>query len=1087
MFSHHTIFPPKDFKKTELDAVMQGVTDLEDKKKIIHSWQKMIQNGSIYTYKEIELQANFLFDFFGKILGYLYEPHLEERFLSREVITENDMTRPDGVLGYFKLNEEKVFEKDIRVVIELKDANTHLDNKQRRIKADTPVNQAFSYAHKFGGKVRWVIVSNFVELRLYHTYNSSRYESFEIERLLEPQQLARFFFLLQKDRLFLEKTESPIDLLLENRRAEELRIEFRFYEEYSGYRELLFFNLIRSNFQEEQHELLAASQKILDRILFIAFVRDTIPMANVLGKVRKTKEELAVTGEQWLWMLVKGLFKSFDKGLGSQVPSFNGGLFAFDPFLDEKLVVLDDYIVPIIDFILKYDYQSELNVNLLGHIFEQSISDLERLKEKIDRKEFSSIEVVEKLGNEGLRKKDGIFYTPNYITQYIVSQTIGEYLEEQKSLLYEKHQEENLAYWTEYEDILLKLKILDPACGSGAFLVAVFEYLWGEWKILLSKKSIPTKKTIADGLFKSNGNGASSQEWKIKKLIVENNLFGVDLNMESVAISKLSLWILTANTTVTLAHLSENIKQGNSLVEDKNISERAFDWQKEFSKIFENQGFDIIVGNPPYVRQEILGEKVKKYFEKRYPSVYSGVADLYVYFYAKSFELLKNNGFLCFITPNKWFKTAYGEKLRDILKAKRIIKIVDFFEIKVFEDADTEPQIILLQNKESNQDFDYYKVTKSLLGEGGVKDFADKLKNKIAINKSYLQTSEWVLTDTKNYEILEAIMGKKTLKTISLDEYTQKNIYRGITTGLNSAFIIDKKTKEDLIKKDFNNHKIIKPYVNPTDIKKWHIENVQNNFFINTGYDLEISDKSFPLIFKYLKPFEKQLEARFDKGKTPFNLRACDYYDEFDKPKIIYIHTALEHYFYYDIEGYYLNNSAYFISNADLFLSAFLNSSIFRFYKKHKFVAYGNPEEGGRSKLDYNKMVSVPIPILTPMQKKPFEERVLKLQELSKSLYNISSQFILLFQGEFRNEKLSKKLDDWYEYNWLTFVEELKKFKKNIPLKDKKDWIEVFEQKRISIINLKNEIAFLENEIDEMLFQLYNFSREECEFIKNAK
>jgi hypothetical protein len=1038
MFSHYTIFPPKDFKKTELDTVMQGVTDLDEKKKIIQSWQKMILNGSIYNYNEIQLQANFLFDFFGKILGYLFEPHLEERFLSREVTTENDMTRPDGVLGYFRLNQENVFEKDVRVVIELKDSNTHLDNKQRRIKADSPVNQAFSYAHKFGGKVKWVIVSNFVELRLYNVLSSTKYESFEIERLLEPAQLARFFFLLQKDRLFLEKTESPIDILLENRRAEELRIEFQFYEEYSGYRELLFFNLIRSNFQEDQHELLASAQKILDRILFIAFVRDSIPMANVLGKVRKTKEELAVTGEQWLWLLVKGLFKSFDKGFSSQVPTFNGGLFAFDPFLDEKLVVLDDYIVPIIDFILKYDYQSELNVNLLGHIFEQSISDLEKLKEKIDNKAFSSLEVVEKLGNEGLRKKDGIFYTPNFVTQYIVTQTVGEYLEKEKEYLFDKYQEENETYWTDYEKVLLNLKILDPACGSGAFLVAVFEFMWSEWKILLAKKSTTSKKANGDGLFKTNGNGNTYQEWKIKKLIVENNIFGVDLNMESVAISKLSLWILTANTSVSLAHLSENIKQGNSLVDDESISKRAFVWEKEFPKIVENQGFDVIVGNPPW--GATLDKKQKEYLKEKFPHTSFGEINTYKYFIDKSLQLIKEKGNLSFIVPDSYLEKEYFSDLRKfIVNQCSIIKNLRVGD-NIFEDVNMPSSIIFLKkDNSSSKKFSFADISKEDLSTR-IEWLKDKPENIIYTDNQ---------PDYEKSFILRNVFFRNTTHLRLIDVYDQVMGVKVYQVGKGKPKQSDFELKNNVF---ISNDKKDKNYLS----------------FISQG------------IYRYYYETQNEYINYGEWLAEPRELRF------FEVPKIVVREVMNERIFATIIpfEAVVKNIAGVIIqkdNNYTLeYLLCLLNSKLFSFCIKRE-----SPKRDNQAFPSINSNLLKNLPIKKLENQQFFIEKANKMLDLQAKLYKSTKEFLDFLEKRLEIDKMTRKLENWYLLDWNTFIEELNKSKIKLSLKQQKEWKEFFEEEQPLVNNIMDDIKIIDNEIDKVVYQLYELSDEQVKEIEN--
>ncbi len=204
-----------------------------------------------------------------------------------------------------------------------------------------------------------------------------------------------------------------------------------------------------------------------------------------------------------------------------------------------------------------------------------------------------------------------------------MQQTIGEWLEDKKQALLAIYETENSDFWVEYEKILKSITVLDPACGSGAFLNAVFDYLWAEWKIVINAT---VKLGIRQELY-------NKEEWQLKKVIVLNNIYGVDLNMESVEITKLALWLQTASAYEPLSDLTNNIKRGNSLIDDINITEWAFDWKKEFPTVFtptppqglkalagvEKSGFDIVVGNPPY--GAYLDEKQQDFFRKNYKSV----------------------------------------------------------------------------------------------------------------------------------------------------------------------------------------------------------------------------------------------------------------------------------------------------------------------------------------------------------------------------------------------------------------------------------------------------------------------------------
>lgn len=1056
---------------------------------------------------EIQYQEGFLKDLFVNILGYTLFPQ-EKHNLITEQKNETDSKKADAAI---------LLDGKIVGVIEMKSTKTF---DLRSIQA-----QAFQYKNSHAG-CRYVITSNFRKLRFYLDYFID-YEEFDLFNM----DLARFKVMYAILCYHNVKKGLPIALKKESIQKEEA-ITLEFYNDYEGFRYVLFENIVALNKKKyDKYLLFQKTQKLLDRVVFICFAEDKglLPANLMLTIIAEWENALAEGRKEMLYDRFKAHFNFINSGFKSKkydIYAYNGSLFAPDEVLD-NLIIDDDKLEGRTRTLSKYDFDSDIDVNVLGHIFEHSLNQLEAKKAEI-------IENIEREGAvEGLleesskRKLDGIFYTPSFITNYMVEQTLGKLcIAKKKELLLdltelnfenEAAKQEILERIAIYEVWLAGVRVLDPACGSGAFLNQVLNFFIREYSWVESIKNgvlppkveaIPKNKVIQTDAFAPviPLPERKPAEKLLTHQILENNIFGVDINMESVSITKLSLWLRIAEGKRRLNDLSENIKQGNSLIDDASIDERAFDWKKEFPKVFSGssvmlesntssrlslepeEGFDLIVGNPPYVRQELLTEIHKKYYEKRYSHVYSGIADLYVYFYAKGLELLKENGTLGFITPNKWFKTKYGEGLRKTLKTLEIEQIIDFFELKVFEDASTEPQIIILKKNTSDNDFYYFPITQALLGEKGVADFDEKLNEPLIIEKRNFTDTEWIFATGEKQAIFDKILGKNVpFKTKKLNEYTDFNIYRGIVTGLNKAFIIDSKTKEQLIKKDAKSADLIKPYMMPTDIKKWHLENKNEYFIINTSYHTEISENTYPAIFKHLKKFEKELGERQDKGKTPYNLRACDYYDEFDKPKIIYIYTAVNHYFYYDTEGYYLNNSAYFITNADLFLCAFLNSKLFDFYKRLKFVAYGNAEERGRNKLDYNKMVQVPIPILSAEEKLPFEQKVLELQKLNKGLDNLSQKFLKIIQAEFKPEKINGGLSKWYGLTWEKFQDEIKKQKGQISPKQRFEWIEIFEEKQKETISVVGQIQNLEKQIDNLFYQLYNLTSDEIKMVETVQ
>lgn len=1032
---HEPIFSPKDFErqKAEIETLLNRIPDLENRRKIVEQWQDAIEYERLQNKKEEDIQGEFLHKFFGDILGYQYGTHLEEENLRLEASTLYDFTKPDGVLGFFRNNEQQTSE--VRVVIELKRYGINLDKPQNRVDfKGTPVEQAFAYASKMGDKCDWVIVSDFAEIRLYRYPNPNKYERFHVLTLLDDNNFQHFLFLLAKNQLFRkEENENNASSQAIIKRLYKGRMDFleditnQFYARYKQLREVLFAHIRQLNAQYEPTPLFTATQKILDRLIFMRFVSEIgLTEQNILKNVYQYNlQYLYDNTEEVAWVNIKALFNSFDRGYKANIPPFNGGLFAPDPLIN-KLVIKENYLKDWIKFLLDYDFQYDLKVDILGHIFEQSITDIQKLQARNFEPETE--EKTNGKTDNGLppnRKQFGVFYTPQYVTQYIVKQTIGDWLEDKKaeiiaslgvpeitemaddfmawqaekpSLTIEEVEEIHLHFWQKYKQCLETITVLDPACGSGAFLNAVFDFLYEKNALAqaeinklqapktpeepqMKKKKVRKQDLFAQAQREEVQKLVSEElEYMIKRDILLTNLYGTDLNEESIEITKLSLWLKVANKRKPLPSLTDNIKRGNSLIDNIEISSYAFDWQKEFPHIFKKGGFDVLVGNPPYVRHELLGEVQKSYFSKFYPEVYNGMADLYVYFYAKGIKLLKERGTLGFITPNKWMERAYGFELRKYLKPFDIKEIVNFGELKIFEDAATEPAIVIVGNRYSNNNINYFIATN--LEQVFKQNF--KLQS---FSKTDLGEDIWRFTNDK----ISSILQKFQANTISLEEYSNGGVYYGVKTGFNKAFIIDQATRDEIVKKDPKSADILRKMVEGEDFGKWNLKHAgRYMIFFPRGYNIDdyIGIKEFLMQFyDEIKPKESKLDVKGRKIGSYKWYEPQDtvaYYDLFDKPKLIYYHTALHHAFYLDTEGYYISANCYMIPNADDYLQSLLNSKLFAFVKKYLFPAFGDAEQGGRVRLDANKMNKLPIKQVDITVKKQFEEKIKQLGKLSK-------------------------------------------------------------------------------------------------------
>lgn len=941
---HNRIFK-ESFIEYKLESFEIGKEGLLDKRAKLQDFIDFIKSGKIKDYNEEQLQARFATEVFEKTLGYknsfneTWEYELERK-------TDVDGQKPDIVLGEFSSNSGKVM-----AVVELKDFKYYdLDKKQNRVgDKRTPVEQGFGYAPKFGGSCRWVLVSNFNEIRLYDKDNELEYERFYIEDLEDDFELKKFLYFLSKENLLNRKLEKLIDLKIK----EEEKIEREFYTKYKMIRSKIVSQVIEDNPTYNAEVLIEKSQKLLDRFLFIAFCEDKniIPANSYKTMVLSSNEN--VSKHELFAMLCRNI----DKGNKQKgINKFNGGLFKYDEILDD--LVLDDSIFSELIILADYDFKTDVDENILGRIFEQSISDLEELKN-----DALGIDTDKK---KGKRKKEGVFYTPSRITRGIVEKSIGEYLNDKKiELGIEKlpeltdetietqrglsaRAEKHLAFWREYRNKILNITVIDPACGSGAFLIAAYDYLKKELDEINDR--IADLKGRTQELFDGDEmyDASRENEYLIKCL------YGVDLNPESVEISKLSLWLRTLTKDKPLTNLDDNIKSGNSITE--------FDFHKEFPEVFAKGGFDIVIGNPPYVRQERLKD-IKTILEEKF-TTYIGTADLYCYFYELAINLLKTGGVLGYITSNKWLRINYGKNIRKMLNEYFIIEIEDHGKIKMFIDAGVETNIIIVKKiyRQNTQ-------VKIVLTEKNNKTFEASQNN--FSEEGYLFLDNRLLKVKEKIDIIGKPLGEWNVE-----------INRGVLTGLNDAFIIDREKYNELIKKDRKNKEILVPLLRGQDIRRYKI-NYKSLYLINThnGYKfndkkiLEVRIEEYPIIKEYLNEFEPALSKRGDKGKTQYNLRNCAYLNEFTKEKIIYSEISEGANFYMDECGYFLNNTAYLITGDNLkYLISLLNSKLLEF----AFSNYYAGQKVGNSSR-YIKIAISKLPILVPTQEQ--EEYLTKLAD----------------------------------------------------------------------------------------------------------
>lgn len=1035
----------------------------------LSEWADLIASGRVEDMKETALHADFKSSIVEAVLGYTSAvKNIEHTVTSEQTILSGSV---DLALGWFGPKQAQII-----APFELKGAKTKNLDAIMPGRAKSPVQQAWEYATNAPG-VKWVLVSNMVELRLYGFGEGTQaYERFDLAKLTEPAQYARFMLLLAADNLLSGRTA---DLLKESRR-EDKDITDALYADYKTLRSTLIYTVREQLPDLDPLEAIATAQTILDRVLFTAFAEDTGLLPHRI--LEMAFEHADPFNPRPVWENFKGLFAAIDRGNHAlNVPPYNGGLFAADRIIDN--LKLPDQVCEKFKGIGAYDFNSEVSVTVLGHIFEQSIADVERLQAEARGEE---IEPEKKTGTTGRRKRDGVVYTPDYIARFIVEQTLGSHLEEIFSGVisefaqkgadpadYErikwKRKTAELEAWQAYRDRLRRLRIVDPACGSGVFLVMAFDYLKIELLRVNEKikELLPSREHFGDLL-----NYMPDSE------ILTNNLFGVDVNAESIEIAKLSLWVKTARRGKPLDSLDSNLKVGDSLIEDSNYAylSHGFTWASAFPAIFAEGGFDIVLGNPPYVRMELL-KPMKPYLEKRF-HVVSDRADLYCYFYERGLKLLKPGGRLGYISSSTFFKTGSGKPLREFLRRNATIEtVVDFGDLQIFEGVTTYPAILTVRRDEASNDHTlrFWKV-------GALPDtnfHAAFEKGAATYPQVALSSGSWELEGAALQALREKIRkGRKNLKELyGLPLY-------GIKTGLNKAFVIDTATKERICASDPKSLDLLKPFLEGKDLKRWRAEPRGRWIIYIPKNRINIDD--YPAVRDWLLPFRRELEARATKQKWYEIQQPQEVYArQFDLTKIAYRDIADKTPFHIDETGSYLDTTAFAVPSNDYAIAAILNSNVLWFL----FKTLSPLASGGFYRMKSQYVIQLVIPHFS-------EDHRSQLSAISKTVHLVA-QLRFAVQRAFTRRipdlapsgskvKLSRKLEEWWKFSdFAAFRAEVKKcLKADIPLAERSAWEDWIARDKAEIARLTAEIEAAERQINAIVYELFELTAEEIKLLE---
>lgn len=1042
---------------------------------ILSAWAESISDASIYARNEIQLEGDFKSRIMEAVLG--YAPFGSSRPQTIQAKQQMGKGTVDLALGRFDGDTPEII-----APFELKGADTRDLDAPMPGRKITPVEQAWNYANAVSG-VRWVLITNYVELRLYAFGEGNQtYDTFYLAKLTEPAEYARFRFILAAENLL----DGPTLALLEASRKADKEVSDQLYADYKTLRENLIAAVNKETGGKSPVQAISTAQKILDRVLFIAFAEDSLLLPK--GSIKQAYNSRDLYNPRPIWHNFRSLFKAIDQGNSDlKINSYNGGLFKPDAAIDG--IELPDVICEGFQKLGEYDFESEVGVTILGHVFEQSVADIERLQ-AIARGEV--VEEEKKKRTSGRRKRDGIVYTPDFIARFIVEKTLGAHVDElfwatmakfatgfeahdYETLKFGKHRgkgealKNELQAWTDYRFRLQQMRVVDPACGSGVFLVTAFDFLRAEYDRVNKKlRELRGEKDVL----------ADIED--VDREILSKNLYGVDVNEESVEITKLSLWLKTARKGKKLDSLDHTIRIGDSLIENSNYAylKHGFEWRKAFPEVFADGGFDVVLGNPPYVRMELI-KAMKPYLEERF-EVVSDRADLYCYFYERGLRILKPSGRLGYISSSTFFKTGSGGPLRNyLLQEAQIETVTDFGDFQIFDGVTTYPAILTMRRRAAAAD---HEISFWKLGELPEGDFSTAFgASAQPFPQSKLGGGSWELENPALRALREKIVaGKKTLKQVY-----GSPLY-GIKTGLNQAFIVDRSTHDQLVRDDPKSAELLKPFLEGKDLKRWCAEprDLWIIYIPKNAVDID----TYPAIKAHLLPFKDQLQARATKQEW-FELQQAQaaYAPAMAAPKILWRDISSDNSFSCEFENHYVDCTCFFIASSEAWLLAFLNSTVAWF----QTIAITTIARGGyfRLKTQYVEALALPdISLHAQSQLAALVDRASQTEKRRQSSQTGFRRRIPDLCPRDREPKLNTKLSDWWTLkDFAAFRVEIKKhFRSEIPLNERTQWEDWFKAGKTEIDKLSAEIARNEAEIYAIIYELFDLTPDEIKILEES-
>jgi Eco57I restriction-modification methylase len=984
--------------------------------------------------KESQTQGNFIQCFFVDTWGYKPDGtgsaifNLHPEFPIAGTGQTGGKGKADLGIGNFGNGQPEI----PQIVCEFKDIHSGLDDKQNRKGNNrSPVQQAQDYlwgarrgvALNAPVQPRFAIVTDMNEFRLYWSENMpERYVRFKIgnpkqqlefddilalsEGKSEDAQFDRFLFwrLFQPSMLLSDAGRTRFERLVERQGKIEEKLEGKFYEDYRNYRKVLIDNIMLQDVGSlTRSGKVRLGQKLLDRFIFVMFAED---MGGRVGfpsnalqdelKDRSRSKFLDPAGYE-IWELLKQIFRVMNDGgeLGdADIHQFNGGLFAPDNAIENlklpnRLFAMRGqgdnpakipeykntllYLAATYNFAKEGDAKNSIGLYTLGHIFEQSIVELEKLEADADER-LSLTDVTK-------RKRDGVYYTPEWAVRRIIEETIDPLFAKWKANAgWADDGDPSKAAAKAYWDRLTEIKVIDPACGSGAFLIVALKHLEREFAaaadVAVTAKAIPKRPSEAE----------------ITEMILVNNLFGVDINPASVEITRLSLWLHTAQANKPLSSLDSHIACGNSLIDSRFYDKRklydeeekdrinTFDWKGDFA----SGSFDAVIGNPPYVK---LQNFVKVHADMAawlvsnasgYASTSTGNFDLYLPFIEKGLALLNADGRMGYIAPNLWPTLEYGEGLRGLIhKGRHLEKWLDFRSFQVFEEATVYTSIQIFSKAPVDE------IRLAFAGDGDISrvEWSDA-DHVLPYDAIALPLKPWLIAPAPVRTMIERLGKEGT--PLGHSENT-KQIFQGIITSADHIYHLrrigkgryaytprlnGKKQAEVVVEIEAA---IMKPLISGAEAKRF-LEPETDTYLLfpyrvlpdaTTLLTPDEMAAEFPKAWKYLQLHEEELRARegkkFNDDKW-YRMGRTQNLDKQEVPKLLVAQLVPELRVCFDNKGrFYANNVRVngILPRGDngWFLMSMMNAPV----SNYIFKWLGKPKDNGY--FEANKQFIAPLPI----------------------------------------------------------------------------------------------------------------------------